>query len=208
MVDGSKSILCVLLLLPALFLHPPLFGETRDRIIVCSWKVDVTALPMSFQTLCFQQKCFNVLMPLQSWKMLNNSSEKNIVATSCHLFRAEHRYLQDRMSIVIRSDFFFLFLVHLSEEVLRGCWCYKDFKVINLPRRTVIFFFLNDFEGVTESWTPYYYCKMREKPSFLKACWAVHLLLSFPAQRVIFLYLAAIEWNLLQFWKLAFLFFG
>jgi len=46
-------------------------------------------------------------MPLQSWKMLNNTSKKNIIATPCHLFRAEHRYLHDRMSIRIWSDLFF-----------------------------------------------------------------------------------------------------
>lgn len=76
--------------------------------------MDVTTLPMNFQALCFQQQSFNVLMPLQSWKMLNNTSEKNIRATPCHLFRAEHRYLQDRMSVF---EVFFFF-VHLSREIL------------------------------------------------------------------------------------------
>lgn len=133
MADGSKTILCVLLLLSAFF--PPLFGETRERIVMCSSKVDVTALPMSFQTLCFQQKSFNVLMPLQSWKMLNNSSEKNIVATPCHLFRAEHRYLQDRMSIRLWSDFFFF--VHLNGKVLNSADVIKILK--NLLYRVVMF---------------------------------------------------------------------
>lgn len=54
-----------------------------------------------FSRLCRVGKCY--------------SSEKNIRVTPCHLFRAEHRYLQERMS---GEDLKWGFFVLLNREIL------------------------------------------------------------------------------------------